>query len=403
MSATSSPSLTRAFCAADCPLGACVRNHRTGRERHDGVVVEPPGPPGVAMIAAGRTRSRTWAISVSVLRGLMGAYTAPTDHTANRAATRSGPFSRRRRRHDPVPRRRSAAPRRGRRRCPRVRPGWSLPARPRRHRPGGPRHRPGRRRRRAVRPAHSCRGSRMLDPLRGTLAQPCRGDRDREPAAGRGRHEITSGSIAWKADIIPLNSWASAAGSPSTISPAAWPRANRSASSAIARSYSSVMDCSARRSAGQHHRARVAQVEPTEVGVPAEELDLVVDQGVQLVDGRPRSRRRHVHPFEVLVAAADEQLAEEVGLAGEEHVHRAHGEAGALGDLLQGRGLVALLAEHRLGGVEHLVPVEVPVLLAASRPRVDRGGHLRLRRCRVSRPTRSPSPGRSARPTCGTA
>ena len=56
-------------------------------------------------------------------------------------------------------------------------------------------------------------------------------------------------------------------------------------------------------------------------------------------------------------------------------VHRTHGELRPLGDLLDGGVLEPLLAEHLLGGVEQVLPVDLEHLLPALLARADGDGH----------------------------
>src|SRR5581483_9256130 len=132
--------------------------------------------------------------------------------------------------------------------------------------------------------------------------------------------------------------------------------------------------------ARQRRRARVAEVEATEVRMRAEEVDLEVDERVQL---RERAHARVVEDGvqlgDELLAAPHEDLPEQVVLVLEEQVHGADRELGELRDLLQ-RGLVEPLApEHLLGGVEQLRATDVllpeaALLTAAGRLRRHRTG-----------------------------
>ena len=156
--------------------------------------------------------------------------------------------------------------------------------------------------------------------------------------------------------------------------PGAWPRANSLAWSAIASS--KLARIAASNGAAHLDRgrgARVAQVQPAEVRVVAEEPTWKSTSAVELRRaGVPRPRRSPACRHE-LVAPAQEDLPEQVVLVLEERVHRTDRELGQLGDLLQGGLVEALAAEHLLGGVEQLgaaqVLVLVPSLLTPARGR----------------------------------
>src|SRR5690606_2304951 len=109
---------------------------------------------------------------------------------------------------------------------------------------------------------------------------------------------------------------------------------------------------------GHHRGARVPQVEAAEAGVGPEEPDLEVDQPVELLGGRALVAEGVAQPRHELVAAAHEDLAEEVVLVLEERVHGTHRELGQLGHLLEGGLVEALAPEHLLGGIEQLATAE---------------------------------------------
>ena len=114
------------------------------------------------------------------------------------------------------------------------------------------------------------------------------------------------------------------------------------------------------------HEVRRPQEEAGEVRVGAEEADLDVDQPVQLVDGGAAGVDRRPHRSDDLGPTPQEDLAEQVALVVEERVHRPDRELGEVGHLLQRRGVVALGAEHLLGGVEQLRTADVEVLHPAA-------------------------------------
>ena len=99
-----------------------------------------------------------------------------------------------------------------------------------------------------------------------------------------------AGSTSWYAAMRPLNIRLSAAGSPLRKWPARWPRANRSAcSSSASSSCAAMVSSNGAAPVRAEDVTRVPEVQPTEVGIAAEELDL---ERHHLGGGRPSRTRR---------------------------------------------------------------------------------------------------------------